>query len=236
MEVEKWVPPILGSFHLGWFSTSMIMGERVFTIFFMIFFTVSFQRTRNTVHTKCHQATDSNSKHGKLLKRRSEVIPRQTPISTANKVKGSLVFKASNSSVQEVTLWWPDRSAQEFGDFGEFGELLPCRVCNKCSKTYPRWYPGKTWHLVNLPHFFVQTIFAPQQLTGCQRKKRRKKSRYSRHSISHKNAHDTHVHNRYNRILLKNNNGSINGRFLKICLTWMLQEVRINGYYMGYKL
>ena len=28
----KWVPPILVSFHLGWFSTSMIMGERVFTI------------------------------------------------------------------------------------------------------------------------------------------------------------------------------------------------------------
>ena len=25
----KWVPPILVSFHLGWFSTSMIMGERV---------------------------------------------------------------------------------------------------------------------------------------------------------------------------------------------------------------
>ena len=26
---KKWVPPILVSVHLGWFSTSMIMGERV---------------------------------------------------------------------------------------------------------------------------------------------------------------------------------------------------------------
>ena len=27
---RKWVPPILVSFHLGYFSTSMIMGERVY--------------------------------------------------------------------------------------------------------------------------------------------------------------------------------------------------------------
>ena len=30
MEVGKWVPPIWVSFHLGWFSTSMKMGERLY--------------------------------------------------------------------------------------------------------------------------------------------------------------------------------------------------------------
>ena len=29
----KWIPPILVSFHLGQFSTSMIMGERVYNIY-----------------------------------------------------------------------------------------------------------------------------------------------------------------------------------------------------------